>query len=596
METIYEQWKKVLDDFKASVDKELNEVRRCKAEMQQIKSDLIDQCSKGQYFRDDQRIIISAPEIIIGDVSKDGTLNTTGTSTVIIRSNKICQEGVGDLRGNGGSITNKASEIKNICIDPGIDGIEEVVSNQSQYIVQAQGITLQSEETKGVFTEVPSTSNGEINLKADKHIHLDAIAPLKERKESIVKSIDAKEKDKTSFKTTSDTKLKEIEDEMAKITKHLEDGQKLFAGDKTIRSQYQSADELHNLIKKESNLLCQDINEYQGNTSKLAEINRQIKCLKEKKTDIEKKEGEKDKGTGTSVDIQAESTRIKSINADNEICCNPGAGLDIRAKDIKIQSTDENGAVVDESSLDILTHSINLSTINPKHEEKTSDIPAEGDVHITSKNIVMESVDREFKDDKLSEKALTKDGCIKMRAETVDVSTNDTEGKATGKFNVNSKNIALKSMDVDKEKRTDTELTKDSTMVLVSDKIYAGSPNKEKLSQSIQISSDKVGIFAKTTAEMQQDEAKAALQLDGGNIAISGNKTNVFGETTVNGKTTFKAETVSGKATIDNIEIKTSFKSPATSEGIATPSSPSTDKIATKLQVEDTPKDESESK
>lgn len=595
METIYEQWKKVLDDFQNNVVKELNEIRRCKAEMQQIKSDFIDQFSKGQYFRDDQRIIISAPEIIIGDVSKDGTLNTTGTSTVIIRSNKICQEGVGDLRGNGGSITNKASEIKNICIDPGIDGIEEVVSNQSQYIVQAQGITLQSEETKGVFTEVPSTSIGEINLKADKHIHLDAIAPLKGRKKNIEDITNAKKTSKSDLEKKSNDKLKDIETKMTEITKLLEDGQKLFAGDETIRSTYKTADELHNKIKDESNILCTAINDYQEATSNLAETNRQIKCLEAKKTDIDKKEGEKDKGTGTSVDIQAESTRIKSINADNEICCTPGAGLDIRAKDIKIQSTDEKGAVVDESSLDILTHSINLSTINPKHEENTSDIPAEGDVHITSKNIVMESVDREFKDDKLSEKALTKDGCIKMRAETVDVSTNDTEGKATGKFNVNSKNIVLKSMDIDKEKRTDTELTKDSTMVLVSDKIYAGSPDKEKLSQSIQISSDKVAIFAKTTAEMKQDE-KATLQLDGGNTAISGSKTNVFGETTVNGKTTFKAETIFGKATIDNAEITKSFKSPTTSEGTATPSSSSTDKIATKLQLEDVPKDESESK
>lgn len=595
METIYEQWKKVLDDFKASVDKELNEVRRCKAEMQQIKLDIIDQFSKGQYFRDDQRIIISAPEIIIGDVSKDGTLNTTSTSTVIIRSNKICQEGVGDLKGNGGSITNKASEIKNICIDPGIDGIEEVVSNQSQYIVQAQGITLQSEETKGVFTEVPSTSIGEINLKADKHIHLDAIAPLKGSKKSIEDITNAKKTSKSDLEKKSNNKLKGIKKKMTKFAKLLEDGQKLFAGDKSIRSTYKTADELHNQIKAASNILCQEINEYQEATSNLAETNRQIKCLEDKKTEITEKEGQKDKGTGTSVDIQAESTRIKSINADNEICCNPGAGLDIRAKDIKIQSTDEKGAVVDESSLDILTHSINLSTINPKHEENTSDIPAEGDVHITSKNIVMESVDREFKDNKMSEKALTKDGCIKMRAETVDVSTNDTEGKATGKFNVNSKNIALKSMDVNKEKRTDTELTKDSTMVLVSDKIYAGSPDKEKLSQSIQISSDKVAIFAKTTAEMKQDE-KATLQLDGGNTAISGSKTNVFGETTVNGKTTFKAETSFGKATIDNAEITKSFKSPTTSEGTATPSSSSTDKIATKLQLEDVPKDESESK
>ena len=74
MADIYEGWTKSMKDFKASIDKELNEMRRCKAEMQQVKREITKQLESGHYVRDNDRIIISAPEIVIGNVLKDGTL------------------------------------------------------------------------------------------------------------------------------------------------------------------------------------------------------------------------------------------------------------------------------------------------------------------------------------------------------------------------------------------------------------------------------------------------------------------------------------------------------------------------------------------
>ncbi|MEG1543124.1 MAG: hypothetical protein RR382_01175, partial [Tannerellaceae bacterium] len=192
------------------------------------------------------------------------------------------------------------------------------------------------------------------------------------------------------------------------------------------------------------------------------------------------------------------------------------------------------------------------------------------------------------------EKALTAGGSFEVRTETVNVSATDTEGKATGKVGINAKSLQIRSMDVDKEKRTDKGLAADSTMLLLSEKMYAGGRDKDNKSKSVQVSSEKVGVFAKTTIELQQDEGKSGVQLDGGDFSVTGGKVNMFGETTLNGKTTFKADVKAGNVELDNIKIGKSFKSPCTTEGIAIPGVPSSAKLSTKLKEEDAPKDESE--
>ena len=66
----FANWQAALDDFQKSVEKDLEEIRRCKREVRQMKFDLIDQLGKGRYIRDEHRVIISAPEIIIGNVDR----------------------------------------------------------------------------------------------------------------------------------------------------------------------------------------------------------------------------------------------------------------------------------------------------------------------------------------------------------------------------------------------------------------------------------------------------------------------------------------------------------------------------------------------
>ena len=119
----FEQWQSELENFQSSVKKDLDEIRRCKKEIQTMKDGLLEmmneasQWTYGKYIRDDHRLILSAPEIIIGNVDKDGVLDNA-PSTVIVRGNDVRLEGTaldGTIRGD---VTLRAPSIQSIAEDP----------------------------------------------------------------------------------------------------------------------------------------------------------------------------------------------------------------------------------------------------------------------------------------------------------------------------------------------------------------------------------------------------------------------------------------------------------------------------------------------
>ena len=219
------------------------------------------------------------------------------------------------------------------------------------------------------------------------------------------------------------------------------------------------------------------------------------------------------------------------------------------------------------------------------------ELPGGGSVSVYSKEITLTATDTEVKDNKTKEKALTKDGKISIRAEKVSLDATDTEGKATGSVAINAKSVAVKSMDVDKDKRTDKELAKGSSMLLLSEKMYVGAKDDKNKSKALQAVSEQIGLFADKTLEAQQDKGKALVQLAGGNTAIGGSKTEIYGATTIQAKTEIKDELKAPKATIDHVEAKSSFKSSNISDGIPVPAPPASAKLSAKLKTEDAPKE-----
>ena len=149
-------------------------------------------------------------------------------------------------------------------------------------------------------------------------------------------------------------------------------------------------------------------------------------------------------------------------------------------------------------------------------------------------------------------------------------------------MNINAKAVGVKAMDVEKEKRTDDKLAADGSMVLVAEKMYVGAKSKDVKSKKLQAVSEEMGLFADKTFEAQQGEAKAIVQLADGKLALGSDKNQICGDTEV------KGEVKAPKATIDNVEAKSAFKSPNISDGMAAGGSGG-GKVSAKLKTEDAP-------
>lgn len=581
----FENWQTALEDFQKNIEKELEEIRRHKAEVRQMKIDLIDHLGQGRYVRDENRIIISAPEIIIGDTDKSGMLQN-GSSRVIIRANNINLEGVGSGATDTGSIISRAASIRQIAVDPGIDGTESVVKPTSEIVSQARSLTLRSDDAEGFFSsDAPSAGTG-IHLSSNSMVSIDATKSCETQSEQLenlekgLKTIvsDLKE-DMKNVKSATASLMSKMKTLVSKDIMNLDAI--------TTRTNYLDIEELHTEFSQLSSSLYNTMTDYFNVLSRLAEANRQLDCVKEQKEEINKmKSSFKEKTTDTFITLQSENINLTSIDGEGNLRTNDGAGINLEGKEISLSSYGNDSALIKESGIFMGAQEVEINTANPKISDKNVDLPAEGNVRVVSKAIEIEAVDYETKDDKTEEKSLTKEGAFSVRAEKINLNATDTEGKATGSIAANAKAVEVKAMDVDKEKRTDKGLAAGSTLLLLAEKVYAGSKDKKTKSKSVQVASDKVGLFGETTVELQQD-GKAILQLSGGDASLSGGKTTFYGETTLQGKVSFKSDVTAGTVDMKNLKVQTSFKTPYTTEGISVPGAPSTAKLGAKLSEEE---------
>lgn len=586
MDNIFDDWKKTLEDFRSSVEKELEEIRQHKAEVQQIKAQIFNELNSGRYIRDERRIVISAPEVVIGNVDKSGGLLSQGGSTIILRANQIKEDGAGPT----GSIVSRAASIRQIAADPGMDGSEAVVGDISEVVSQARSIIIQSNDDTDVFSTGPiGAGSGGVRIHADRRLELEAAQSSELKKQMIEDKIKGLEGSKNSLKAVIDSQKKEVEQHFKDMDKLIDSVDDLRATNEDVRSNMLDIQELNDQITQLSPVLFNAVCDYIQTISCLAETNRQVTALKAQKDKIVSGDDFKKKSTGASVSLRGEFISIASADGDGNLRDNEGAGIDITANKMTIAAREHDGQLKEKGELHINAKTIDVSTANTKMENdgKNGTATAEGDLIITSKTVSIEGVDYDIKDNKPEEKALTKDGKLSVRIEKTDISATDTEGKATGSISINSKALEVKAMDVDKEKRIDNKLAAGSTLLLLAEKMYVGSKNKDNKSKMLQAVSEELGLFADKTLEAQQDNGKAILQLAGGNAAVSGSKMEIYGATTLQGKTEVKDELKAPKATIDNLEAKTSFKSSNISDGIAISVPPPAANLSAKLKTED---------
>lgn len=582
----FTDWQSALEKFQQNVKKDIEEIRSQKDEIQRIKQDIFDNLEKGRYIRDDNRIIISAPEIIIGNVDKSGIL-WGGGSKVVIRATNIDLEGVGTGTSGIGSIVSRAPSIRQIAVDPGKDGIEQVVKPISEIVSQAQNIVLRGENADDYFPKSSLSNSGSgIHLSTNGQISIDATLPC----DTLSESLEQEEKALNTQINDLNQTASQAKSTVASLVSHMNElieKDTLNSSEIETRTNFLDIDELHYEFQQVTSTLYNALTHYFNSLSLLAESNRQLAAVKEQKeTAKQLKSSFKEQTTDTFISLRSENISLTSTDGDGNLRTNDGAGIELAGKEISLTSYGNDGALIKDSNIYMSSQDVEINTANPKIADKNTDLPAEGSVRVVSKAIQVEAVDYETKDDKTEEKSLTQEGSFTLRAEKINLNATDTEGKATGTIAANAKTVEVKAMDVDKEKRTDKELAAGSSLLLLAEKVYAGARDKKTRSKSVQVASDKVGLFGDTAVELQQD-GKAILQLSGGDAALSGSKTTLYGEMTSQGKSTFKSDVTAGTVEMKNLKVDSSFKTPYTTEGISVPGAPSTAKLSAKLSEEE---------
>ena len=652
MDYIFDDWKKILSDFQNSVEKDLAEIHKQKEAVQQMKTEIFNRLDSGQYIYDESRIVLSAPEIVIGHVDKSGDLK--GYGKVIIRGSEVDVEGVGET----GTIINRAPIIQQTAVDPGIDGQEAVVYPHSSVLTQARSVVLQSNDATDAFSQPVAIPGGSgISIHADQILDIDASVSSETRKTAIDDHVAILKQQKADLKTVISKQKSDIDQFFSDLKKIMDEDAAKNDGFLNARLNLVDAEKAREKMQSILPALYRLTVDYIHGVSQQAELSRQITALEAEKKAIKSGDDFKKNTTGAQLSLNGENISMTTFDGDGNQRTNDGAGIGVRTPHMNIGMGQVDGTLIENSTFSVASENVLISTANPKADgsevsaggqvkissksvnieamdyqkkdkaytekglaadgkvsivAKTIEVAttnpkdltrddkgkvtkgeykAEGDVIVRSKTVAVETLDYEVADGKLKAKTLTKDSKIEMRSEKMGMLAADTEGKATGSISLNAKAVAVKSMDVDKEKLTDDKLAAGSTMTLVSEKMYVGSKKKDVKSKKIQVVSEVVGAFADKTLEIQQGDGKALVQLDGGNASVGGSKTGIFGATTINAKTEVKGELKAPKAAIDNLEAKSSFKSPNISDGMGIGGAGGGGSLSAKLKTEDAPKE-----
>ena len=505
---IFSEWKQTLDDFRQSVQKDLEEIHQQKVEIQQLKADIYSKIEGGQYYRDDKRIVISAPEIVIGNVDYSGDLLGC-VGKVVIKGSEVDLEGAG----SNGAIVSRAPSIRQIAVDPGIDGLENVVCETSEIVNQACDIVLQSDDATDAFSQSPvPAGRGGIRLHATNDMVIEAAVSAERRKEDIEAGIKQLESQIKEYEKDVESQKKNVGAYFDNMQKLLEQEDKV--NDEDIFTGRMAGDDLtdiHDYMDSVMPSLYQATTNFIFTVSKLAEANRKKKALETEKGTIKTGDDFKNNTTGASMRIAAENISVATTDGDGNMHTNDEAGISIRTPKMGISMINDKGTLTEGSAFNVSTENVTFSTLNFSEDAKEQ--TATGSVTLRSKDVRIEAIDydREGDDKPYKEKQLAAEGKVSIAAKTVEVSTAnpanikvDDKGKMTGgeyksegDVIIRSKTMTVESLDYEvKDGKLETKaLTKDSKIAMRTEKMdFLAADAEGKATGSISMNAKAVSV------------------------------------------------------------------------------------------------------
>ena len=632
MDYIIKDWEKKMSAFESSVEKDLKEIRKCKADIQQMRNE-IQREKQGNYFvRDAQRIILSAPEIILGNVDPDGVLYDGAASKIVLRGTDVDLE----ASGHGGRVETRAASIRQIAEDPGSDGHEHVVGVLSEVVSQARQIVIQSDDATGAFSALPSSGGSGVCIHTDSQIEISATQTAESWEKQLENRIKELETRKSQLKEQAADHKESFGDLIKEIEELMQKREELVKGDNAIRAKYNEMEEANEELAYVTDALAEETRSYSAILAMLSETNRLLKCFKDEKSKIKKGDDFKKNATGCAVSILAERIGLASVDGEGNLRDTDGSGIAMTANRVSIAAIEADGKLKEKGQVRIQAKNVEVTTAGTadatydKGELTKATYEAEGDFTLKSKNITIESVDYEVADKKRKEKQLTADSKIKLRAKTIEVSTEssanvevDDEGKLTkanykaeGDIIVRSKTLTVASTDNDLENDETKEkaLTAGGTITIRAEKMdLAATDTEGKATGSVSINAKDVSLKSMDTDKESHDDKELAAgstilivsetmnvgakskdmkskkvetmseeisvaadktlehsQGDGkASVKLADGKATVeASKTQIGCDTEVKGEVKAPKATIDKVQVNQSFKSPNITDGM----------------------------
>ena len=598
--TIFDEWIEIAQNFKSKADAMLDEIRQYKQDMFLMRNEIMERLEAGQFIRDESRIVISAPEIIIGNVDHHGALQNGGR--VIIKGSTVEHHGVGP----GGKVNITAPLIQQIAIDRGIDGVERVVHEQSEIRTVGRQVHIESQDPAvvegkgGYFVSTPSATG--IQVLSDSTIRIDAAKKNKSKKKYIDDALTAMNRQKADYDVKAGGSEIVLKNLAKTINEKISKDEVLSANDDLGRANALALDEVAAVMEEEVNQFSHHLYNMAGYTAGLAEAKRAIACLEKEKSDMPSEDDYKKNGNGSLLVLQGENIDILSRDGEGNVRTNEDSGIKIQGNNIELFSTMEDGKLTPAEAkgrINVRSRNVSISTDDfVDGEFKNGDLekgkfPLVGNVTIMSKAINMTAVDMETDKGKFKETKLTEGSEVNIRAEKVKVKTIDEKGKSVGKFSVNSQRIALKATDI-KDYKTDIELddqgnpkqpemhsdkvAADSKMLLLAETMNIGYKKDELETKTLYLSStDNVLINSKSHVQLTQGtrgSADVTIDMSGQNLeATAGGNTVVEGDggLTLYGDTTINGAVKAGDVEVANLNASKSVSAPNLTDGISTP-------------------------
>lgn len=533
---IFDSWKELMTDFRQSVQKDLEEIHAQKQAVQEMKAEIFSKMEGGKYYRDPERIVLSAPEIVIGNVDYSGDL-MSGTGTVTVKGTNLVFDGVG----SDGSVVTRAPKIRQTAVNPGIDGQENVVCSTSEIVSQACGITIESNHSYGAFSQAtaPAGDRGGIRIHADQNLELTSALSCEGRKSQIEATVESLDSEIQALEKQTDEKMASVEQLLKDLKKMLGEEDELNQDeDYEVRLNTYDISAIHQSIEDALPQLYHETLDFIRSVSQLAEANRTKKVLEAERDVIPESDTFRNGSTLAQMSLVAEQINMATLDGDGCMHTNATAGVNIRTPQMDINMTDGSSKLVKGGGLNVTAENVTLSSLEASDDGK--EYEAKGSFKVLSKNVGLIAMDYQRPDDAkpMTVKGPTAGGQVALTAQKVtvnaftpkDIEYDDngqmTKGEieASGDVIVRAKNFTVEAIDYEAKdgKMAPKCQTEGSSISLRTEKLNMLSADKDgKATGSVDINAKAINL---KTMDVDKEKLTDNKLAEGGSMTIVSEK------------------------------------------------------------------------